>query len=274
MDLRNPRGKTASRGNPRQVAPRPASANASLLSPGTPSLELRRCLTLETADPDPVEPPHRPLPDLLPSQLRSWTFDRLDEFRAPLAYHVCREYATHGEYQGRKCLLLTGKVGIGKSSLAAAIVHQTIAQTQDPHYARYWSLRQGYRVIGESLSLPPDQHLHLSDLLAHPLLIVDHVDWPRSAWETEQLYRLIESLCAEERPAVFVTDLAPEDLQQALVYAQVWPYLSMCHLVEAWEPGTPPQWPYGQGPLPGHLELATSVRRVPSADRSVGVPVT
>jgi DNA replication protein DnaC len=197
---------------------------------------------LQTAVPAPVEPPHRPMPDLLPHHLRGWTFDRLDPWRAPLAYHVCREYATHGEYQGQKCLLLTGQVGIGKSSLAAAILHQTIAQTQDPHYARFWPLRDGFRVIAQSLSLPPDQHLYLSALLAHPLLIVDDLGWPASDWEANQLYLLFETLWAEERPAVFVTDLGPAALQEALVYAQVWPFLTMCHRVEAWEPGTPPRW--------------------------------
>lgn len=249
MHRTDPQGKTdnrkAQRMHPsplRHAAARSGGASLSLSSAGPLGMELLQLQTLRMADPEPDEPPHPPLPDLLPPHLRWWSFDRLDPFRAPLAYHVCREYATHGEYQGQKCLFLTGPVGIGKSCLAAAILHQTIAQAQHAHYARFWPLQRGLRLIRQSLSLPPDQHLDLAALFAHPLLIVDDVGWPASDWEAHQFYLLFETLWAAERPAVFVTDLGPEALEEALVYAQVWAFLDMCHLVEAWEPGTPPRW--------------------------------
>jgi chromosomal replication initiation ATPase DnaA len=92
------------------------------------SLEL---LPVHANLPVPAAPPRRPLPDLLPDKLRACTFARLDPGRAPEAYRVCQRYAATGEYQGCRSLFLFGRPGAGKSSLAAAILHQAIEQAHD-----------------------------------------------------------------------------------------------------------------------------------------------
>ena len=118
-------------------------------------------------------PPGRTLPNLLPDGLRGCTFDRLDPRRAPEAYRTCRLYADHGQYQARLSLLLVGPKGAGKSSLAAAILHQVCEEAQDPHHARFWPLRRSLQAIRETVYQPPAQRLYLTDLLAQPLPILE-----------------------------------------------------------------------------------------------------
>ena len=177
-------------------------------------------------------PPRPLLPDLLPDYLRACTFARLEPGRHPEAYRVCQEYALKGSYQGCWRLLLAGCPGAGKSSLAAAILHQTLALTQDPHAACFWPQARGLRLLRQSLAQPPAQRYGIADLLDYRLVIVDHLQRPASAWETHQLDLLLETLWAEDRPAVFTTDLAPTALSEAFAPVQLWPFLYLCHVLE------------------------------------------
>ena len=171
------------------------------------------------------------MPDLPPDNLRGCTFARLDPRRAPEAYRVCQEYALNGEYEGRRSLFLFGRPGAGKSSLAAAIRHQVVAQTQDPHHACFWPPGRGLQRIRQSLGQPPDQRLSIAELFSYPLLILDQVEEPASDWEAHQHYLLFETLWAEERRFVLTTDRRAQELQQAFGHVQVQRLLRLCHLV-------------------------------------------
>ena len=199
----------------------PAPAPALTMLPGSPPV----------ADADPVPPVRRALPDMLPDSLRESTFARLDPNRAPEAYRACRIYADHGQHQGRLSLLLVGRKGAGKSSLAAAILHQVVAQAQDPHHARFWPLRRSLQAIRETRGQPPAQRLYLADLVAQPLSILDQVEGPASLWEAHHLEVLLPLLWDEQRQVVVTTDLALDEVKEALGSVWIWEMFRVCHVV-------------------------------------------
>ena len=201
--------------NPSPRPSRPAARPCGTHPAPAPALTMRPG-SLPVADADPVAPVRRALPDMLPDSLRESTFARLDPDRAPEAYRVCQEYADQESYQGRQGLLLYGRRGAGKSSLAAAILHQTIARSHTPHYAAFWPVACSLQVVRDTEFLPRPYRVELTDLLDQPLPILDQLGGPTSLWEASHLEELLRLLRVRPGPTVVTTDLSICRLRQAL----------------------------------------------------------
>jgi DNA replication protein DnaC len=168
----------------------------------------------------------------LPAVFRDCSFATLEEHQAPEAFRISRLYADQGEYEGKKGLLLMGRPGRGKSSLAVAVLRQVVERTQGLYSVRFWNISQGLDQLRERFRQEEGAGEDLRELLYHRLVVLD--DWGKqrmTEWVAEQFYRLIDGLWAEQKAVVLTTNLSLDTLGERFEEALLSRVLGMCHVV-------------------------------------------
>ena len=94
---------------------------------------------------------------------------------------------------------------------------------------RFWNLPRGLEALR---SQPMGKRGSVIELLNYQLVVLDDVGKQlKTAWETEQLYTLIDGLWSEEKQVILTTNLTPAVLVQRLDMAVLSRILGMCTAV-------------------------------------------
>jgi len=168
----------------------------------------------------------------LPLAYQRCTFATLDPAQDPEAFQICRDYAEHGEYQGKRGLILAGTPGNGKTSLAIAILRRTVEKNQGRYSARFWNVPTGLAQLRQQIDTPDPQADSILSLTHNRLLVLDDLGKQKmSEWVGEQFYLLLNTLCAQGKQVIITTNLAPSRLFQCLDPALVSRLSNLCHPV-------------------------------------------
>lgn len=164
----------------------------------------------------------------IPRRLASWTLDGYStdaptESAHEQASRWLRDYLTSRTIPAdqaarlglRRNLLLVGPIGVGKSSLAAAIAHELCANGVA---ARWTVLRDLLELKRESFD--NDRPVDFDALRRAPVLILDDIGAERlTPWATEQLEIVVSTRYDACTPTVCTSNLAPSQLAAAIAGA-------------------------------------------------------
>jgi DNA replication protein DnaC len=144
----------------------------------------------------------------IPELYRDVTLDSLDATRAPEAFTICRQFAEMPD-DIRRCLLLLGGSGVGKTCLAVAILHQIIRNSFKS--GRFWNAPEGFAAIRASFG-NGDTESSMIKVLGNSLIVIDDLGKQRlTEWSREQLFVLIDGIYSRERLCIITSNLHEEE---------------------------------------------------------------
>ena len=160
------------------------------------------------------------------SKMREWTFAN-DNGKCP-QMELAHFYAEHWETMREENIgyLLWGKVGTGKSYLAACIANALMEQEIPVRMTNFAA------VLNDLNSRIEGRNEYISRLCRYPLLIIDDFGMERGTeYGLEQVYNVIDSRCRSGKPLIVTTNLSlaelqnPQDTPHARIYDRL---LEMC----------------------------------------------
>lgn len=144
----------------------------------------------------------------IPARFRNWTFDSY-----PLKgdnFNWCYDFANAG-IAGRLSLVLMGPFGTGKTGLAISILRKHIEE----HGGRglFANVATLFEEMKALFGKEGETSAYLQRATNVPLLILDDLGAEKpSDWVTSQLYHIINTRLANERPTVITTNLTEQGL--------------------------------------------------------------
>ena len=88
----------------------------------------------------------------VPTRFRKLNFECLDGTEDPRAHEIAREFAEKAHYRGNHGLVLLGKPGCGKTSLAVATMRQVLESSCGDVTMRFWNVPDGLGKIKEGFN--------------------------------------------------------------------------------------------------------------------------
>ena len=170
----------------------------------------------------------------LPPVFRRCSFTTLDPSQTPEAVAQARVYAeaVAAGTADPPGLLLLGRPGRGKSSLAAAILRQVVERTHGRYSVRFWNVARGLEQQRDRFRQDDGPGEGLQELLTHRLVVLDDWAQPRlTAWVAEQFYTLIDGLWAGRKAVILTTHVPLEALRARFDEALLSRLLGMCEVV-------------------------------------------
>lgn len=134
-----------------------------------------------------------------------------------IALSICRGYAESWLEQFRKggSLVLTGKVGTGKTHLACAIANAVIPEHMAT--AAFGTVAKIIRSIKSTYGGKGSETQAIADLLKVDLLIIDEVGVQNgSDHELTMLFEIINERYQNLRPTILISNLNTDDLEKFL----------------------------------------------------------
>lgn len=154
---------------------------------------------------------------MIPKRFLNKRFDdyQIDCTGQQRALDACKDYAHNfsDNLEAGRCLILSGKVGTGKTHLAASIADYLINQTE--YSAVFRSLHSILQAIkntyGEGSA---SSELEVFNILTKPdLLIIDEIGATKSTeFELATLFALINTRYENQLPTVIITNLEAKEL--------------------------------------------------------------
>ena len=166
----------------------------------------------------------------IPERFAGVSFDSLEKDLNESRVLEVRRYIQEGcLLNGRRCLMLSGEAGNGKTTVAAAALRECVFVTGGQKSARFWNLTRGLQAIRTSIEHSDQDYTPILELCRHHLLVIDDVGKLKlTEWAEEQFYTLVDSLYAENRSAIFTTNWTGEQIFERLDRAVVSRLADMC----------------------------------------------
>ena len=166
----------------------------------------------------------------IPPMFRKARFDRLDQSRDPEAFQICGGYAQGDQKRG---LLLMGRPGNGKTTVAVATMRAWIEATEGQQPARFWEVSPGLEAIRRSFQDEDIVEDNVTDIAAkNDFLIIDDLGPQKTTdWVSDQFYQLLNALYTHEKHVIITTNLNAAGLRDQLHVRLVSRILGMCRQV-------------------------------------------
>jgi DNA replication protein DnaC len=167
----------------------------------------------------------------LPPKLQRVRFEDLITSQDPEAHRICQKFAESGEYDGKLGLLLLGRSGCGKTTLAAATLKRIIERTGGAQSACFWNIPRGLELIRARINEENTKGESILDIGRNFLAVLDDFGKGKfSEWVAEQFYILFDELDSQERRVIITSNLQEKNFKrfdEALTSRIV----GMCHIV-------------------------------------------